>query len=510
MGNEISALSKAQIRKRNQKTLFWCCFFGVIFLASIKMLGFFVEPDYFWHVKLGEWMVENKSMMGRDVFSWSAQYYPINEFAHSWASSILIYGFHTLFATASVPLLGAYVYQAVFVCITSFLLFSLCKKGIKDIGETATTSVMMFLVPIICCLPVTARPYMIGNICFLIMLWVLDRIKKAPQSRAHFAIPVIALIWANFHGGTILMLPAFCAGYFLVGLLRFSAGQLRQEKSPREIQKKYLFGFVSGILASLINPYGYKLLIYPFIINNAAAKENVMEWFPSTISNGFGMALIVVAGAIIIFSNTKYTLYSALPLFATVGLTLMHVRGAAYLSMAMAFFFAMEFRFSKKELRLKWGPQFPLFAVISVLTLAAAVFFAPSIIGSANAPVVEPEMIQAIKDEDFERLYSGYNPGGELIYNGIPVFIDSRADLYPEGVLRDGKKLQFLSCDPEATISKYMFDGLLAEQDTPLTYYLLGNPNYRLVYSSEGFALFERLPTAGFFALSEMVINADK
>ena len=78
-----------------------------------------------------------------------------------------------------------------------------------------------------------------------------------------------------------------------------------------------------------------------------------------------------------------------------------------------------------------------------------------------------------------------------LIYYGIPVFIDSRADLYPEEVLRDGKELSTLTGNPEEILTRYDFDAILVDTSSPLYDYLSINSKYHLEYERNKSGLFE-------------------
>ena len=104
---------------------------------------------------------------------------------------------------------------------------------------------------------------------------------------------------------------------------------------------------------------------------------------------------------------------------------------------------------------------------------------------------VSDTMANEIKAGHYKRLYNDYNTGGMLIYYSIPVFIDSRADLYPEEVLRDGKELSTLTGDPEEILTRYDFDAILVDISSPLYDYLSINSKYQLEYKETNLALFE-------------------
>ena len=245
----------------------------------------------------------------------------------------------------------------------------------------------------------------------------------------------------------------------------------------------------------LINPYGFKLFLYSFLYNNSACKEGIQEWMPATIYSGFGLVFLVLFAVIIAFSNRKFTLVSIVPVILSGGLTLLYVRGTPYLGIAMSFFLTDSLarytgdigRPVKKGIL--WGV---LLCISGLLLLYGGVHFPETRDTWEKASWhVSDTMANEIKSGHYKRLYNDYNTGGMLIYYGIPVFIDSRADLYPEEVLRDGKELSTLTGNPEEILTRYDFDAILVDTSSPLYDYLSINSKYHLEYEETNLALFE-------------------
>lgn len=105
-------------------------------------------------------------------------------------------------------------------------------------------------------------------------------------------------------------------------------------------------------------------------------------------------------------------------------------------------------------------------------------------------------------------LFNEYNYGSYLLYRGIPVFIDSRADLYaPEfnGTKnKDGKYegrdifTDYINTSNgskyyEDTFEKYDVTHVILRKNTKLKMLLSKDKNYNEIYQDDNFIIYERL-----------------
>ena len=98
------------------------------------------------------------------------------------------------------------------------------------------------------------------------------------------------------------------------------------------------------------------------------------------------------------------------------------------------------------------------------------------------------------------RLYNDYNVGSYLMFNEIPIFIDSRLDVYCSEfnnteVFKDCVNLSFKGTHYEDIFSKYNFTHILLKNDENCLEYIKRDPNYILLHKDEHFTLFERTNT---------------
>lgn len=98
------------------------------------------------------------------------------------------------------------------------------------------------------------------------------------------------------------------------------------------------------------------------------------------------------------------------------------------------------------------------------------------------------------------RIYNEYNYGSYLLFRGIPVFIDSRADLYsPEfnenvTVFNDFIHLSGVEKDDiEEVLDKYDITHLIMYKDSKLRIFIKQDEKkYNLLYEDDYFCIYER------------------
>lgn len=100
---------------------------------------------------------------------------------------------------------------------------------------------------------------------------------------------------------------------------------------------------------------------------------------------------------------------------------------------------------------------------------------------------------------DNMKLYNDYNYGSYLLYRGIPVFIDSRADLYsPEFnencyIFDDFMTLSNISGYYEEGFNRYEITHVITYKNSKLNLFLQRDENYNELYSDKYFVFYERL-----------------
>ena len=99
------------------------------------------------------------------------------------------------------------------------------------------------------------------------------------------------------------------------------------------------------------------------------------------------------------------------------------------------------------------------------------------------------------------RFYNEYNYGSYMLFRGIPVFIDSRADLYApefsgkdEDIFMDFINTSGIGVFYEDTFQKYDITHVITYQNSKMNMIITKtkDPNYKLLYSDDYFVIYER------------------
>lgn len=448
--------------------------YGLIFIISFLIIGYDsrIFNDYVWHIKAGQWMIENKEILTHNIFSYII---PENTvwYSHEWLSEVIMYLNLKLFKID-------FAFFAINISLIIITLLSVMKKDLikKDLLSTIFISILIFISIIN---SLYARPFLYGLIFFIILIKSLDDIRNLKDSKLYLFLPIISILWANMHGGTILFAVFAPIGYYICGKFRFMNKRLYSIKSTKIQNKKYLYLIIGNFIGSLINPFIYKIYLFPLYINNSISKDNVVEWSPASIEWPITIISIIFICLFLIFNSKKVNFTD----FAVIGgfilLTLIYGRFYSWLIFAFIIIFLKYFKNNKKEEKKKmFSFELKCFGIVFLIILISIICFKPL---PKPESFMSPEIVENIKEVSPERLFNSYDAGGVLNYFDIKCFINPIAELYGTDELSCGKYLQNLNINFVECFKYYDFDYLLVEKNTPL-YLLLktDTKHYELIY----------------------------
>ena len=122
-------------------------------------------------------------------------------------------------------------------------------------------------------------------------------------------------------------------------------------------------------------------------------------------------------------------------------------------------------------------------------------------ISTSLYPIAACDYILANLDVENMKIYNEYNYGSYLIYRGIPVFIDSRADLYTpqfdeekqRDIFSDFLNINGLNKEYETAFEEYGITHVLIPKSALMNKFMSQDENYKELYSDNNFILYERL-----------------
>lgn len=443
---------------------------GALIYAAVLAAGgdrLLHDPDIHWQAALGRWIAAQRAVPVADMFSFTMQGAPWR--SSQWLS-LLIYGTAQAWGgwTASV-IVAALAVATAFALLARFLLARLSVLVVVLVLPVAVAIAwpQLFARPHALALPVAAA-------------W-MAALLSAAERRATPPIAALALmtLWANLHG-------SFLLGLALVAPLALEAvtGAERQAR-PRLAGRWFAFAGLA-LAASWITPYGWNSLRAAFaVLDLGEALMLIHEWRPLDLGRPGALQIAMMAGlAIFLAAGARLPPLRALMVVGLLAMALAHRRNADMFALLVPMVvtapLAAQFaRLRSTPVRLPRGTGAAAIALMMIVTAVAARH------GFRPPPRFVPAAaVAALKQHGAARVFNDYNFGGYLISQGVPVFIDGRAELYGatflaryDGAVRLRRPADFLEL-----LDAYRIDATLLSPRAPAAQLLDHMDGWRKVY----------------------------
>ncbi len=197
------------------------------------------------------------------------------------------------------------------------------------------------------------------------------------------------------------------------------------------------------LLTGLLTPLGTTPYTYLSKTMQGNTTQNINEHLPMTLVSDTGiLCTLIFILAILIFTKTKIRLCDLFMLGGLCYLMLKTKRQATMFVLMGSFILNRwmvqlinTYTKAKEDEMLEKMLNLAGVIIITIATLALSYYFAKDkfddkYVDESTYPVQASDFILENIDLETARFYNEYNYGSYLLYRGIPVFIDSRADLY--------------------------------------------------------------------------------
>ena len=481
------------------RLIVWVVFLSV-FAMSARVA---MDNDTWWHLRAGQWMVENRSLMQVDSFSFTRAGTPW-AYPGLWVQ-VLMYVIFNWFGPG-----GLNLWAAGLVTLTFWVVW----KTLPDRGFLAAFAII--LAATASSIYWSSRPYLITFLLSAVFLWLLEGYRWRGRKNL-WALPVLMVLWVNSHGAFLigfLMWGCYFAGSLVDWLIAKRQGSLVLE-STLKVKHLFVVGILMGI-ALLINPQGAEILSLPFTtVARKAEQLHIEEWqspdFTETRMKPFGILLLVTV-VVMVGSKRKSAvdefllvsgfgfmgLVSArfIPIFAVVAPVIL-ARHAKELILYLG-----EKLKIKQNIQLDRKPT-PIQGwlnriLVLLLALVALLKVATVLPAEENWKVFRQTLpvsaVEFIKTEQPEgRMFNSYDFGGYLIWSlpEYPVFIDGRADLHGDEIIFEWLSIVRGEDGWEDSLDEWEIGFILVEPDMPLVE-KLGEEGWKLVYEDDVAVVYTR------------------
>ena len=454
--------------------------FFIVCIGITSLSFFFIESDYLWHIKVGEYIFHH-GVLKKDVFSWflNGKYW----MSHEWLFEFFIYSLKNLFGN-----LHILIYCTLCVSLLLSILFIYNKRYIYINILFSIIWISWFLIIVFF---MQARPHLISYSFLALTVYFLYDLYNNENSKKIYFLPILGILWANVHGGSSNLIYILCFMFTFVGLFNFSFSKIEAKRlSKKQLLKSLIVGIVC-IFSIIINIHGIKMLVYPYQnILDSTMLDNISEWRSSSLSTPIHYVFYFFSFfvfMVFLLSKKKIRFLDFVLFLFVIYLGLKSIRFWFYSYIISSFFI---FYYVQKR-KVDKGTDVGLF-ILSIFMIVFSITKMNSIFIPNYSYVLNEKDINMIKKIKPKRLFNMYNFGGDLIYNDIKVFIDGRADLYSLYNFDDYLNISNLSKDYVSLINKYDFDYMLVSEEYPINTYLSYSEEYSLIYHRKHVKLYKK------------------
>ncbi|HEX3878902.1 MAG TPA: hypothetical protein VHW24_18070 [Bryobacteraceae bacterium] len=393
----------------------------ILGICAVTLLALFSgeisDSDFWWTLKSGQYIAHNHKLPSPDPFSFTTAMahdaYPgesvVRQFnlTFEWLAQLIFYGTYSMAGFGGIVLLRA-------------LLLSSCCALIGAIAWMRCGGLYRSLAAAFGAASVLAifftydRSYLFTYLFLALTLAILE------WRRRLWLLPVIAIVWANCHGGFFLQ-------WIAVGAYCLEAAWLRYRRKPQANERALWITLAACVVASGINPNGYRVLQVLYYFRRSFLQSKLLEWqSPPLLPPSVFSALLFAGAAVLIWRFRRVRLADWLLFAAFAAAALMAQR-----NMFLVAFWAPVVLVTY----VPWNRALPALAHYSA-ALAACLLLALAVSrGAFQFRVAEWRFPAGAADfllthHVTSRMFNTYELGGYLMWRLYPeerVFIDGRA-----------------------------------------------------------------------------------
>jgi hypothetical protein len=482
----------AAVRSSSRRSA-WLVSFPLLMAALAYLFAFrhgkylLRDGDTYWHVATGQWIFLNGSVPMTDPFSHSMRGAVWT--AHEWLSDVILAAAHHM---------GGWTLVVAIIALAFATTIALMTRALLRTVEPIHALLFAVLAILMTAGHVLARPHMLAMP--LMMVWTIELVRASESNRSpgFWLLPVMT-VWANLHGGFTLGIALACA--FALEALLAAAREQRIATA-----RSWGIFLALSVASALVTPHGTQgiLFTWQILFDHSYALERVGEWRSPNFQSFQPLEYWLLGGfALIAYQGLRLPPVRLLLLLGLLHLALKHIRNVELVGLLAPLFVAAPFarqwrerQQAKQQLESAdrffrylsqpagWGAL-----VIGLLMIVAVPIW------SARARSLEPpesvapvRALEAVQQAGIKGpVLNSYGSGGYLVFKGIPVFIDGRADMYGDSFLKKYvEALELRAPDGlEKLLAKYDIAWTLLEPGSSAVALLDRLPHWRRLYTDK-------------------------
>lgn len=466
----------------------------IFFMASREV----TDPDFWWHLRTGQHILEAKSIPRQDIFSYTLPNQPW--ITHEWLTEIILYLIYSVSGQEGLILTFAAVITGAFA-----LLYLQCP------GRPYLAAFVIILAAITSAVTWGVRPQMFSLFLSSAFLYILHSYKRG-RKKIIWLLPPLMVLWANLHGSFFLGLVFPSVHIVGATIANLYSGSDEQSLAWSDVRRLLIVTLITG-LAPLANPNGIRLLLYPFgTLGSPAMQAYIMEWFSPDFHQIQFQPLALFILLIVVALGLSRRAPSATGFLFLVGFGYASLRSARHIPFfALTASPVLAAQLLHVWQRSKWSRRFTPtrrqsgttylilnWLLLSLVILGGAIKVGLTLSGNtaAQKDAFPVEAVDFIEDQHITgNMYNLYHWGGYLAWRLYPdqkVFIDGRADVYGDAFIDQYLQVYQLREDWEEPLDAHQVTLAIVEDGSPLSTVLNGTPQWERRYADQTAVIFVR------------------
>jgi hypothetical protein len=481
-------------------------FLAVIFVGILTLSARSVgDPDVWWHLKTGQLIAQTRTVPHADSFSFTRAGYPW--VAHEWLTELFIYGTYRIGGWGGLIVLFALMVSAAF-----FLVY------LRSAPDPYSSGIIVLLGAWATAPLWGVRPQMVSLL--LASLWFLILERSERNLRLLWWTLPLTVLWVNLHAGFALglaLILLFLVGEFLEQVTSSRPSNIRDSNHAR--LRALAITFLFDLLLVPLNPNGAKMYFYPVDTLRSKAMQNyIAEWASPNFHQADYIPFLILLLATIAslaWWQTRARPRDILLLMVSTFAALSSIRMIPFFVLVAVPVLSRQVELWARSGRHQDRPRdwaaaraaMPHAGLLNTLILFSMAGFAGFQINGVvhRQPQVETQRFPAGAVAYLQAhpaagpLFNLYDWGGYLIWKlnpQTPVFIDGRADLYSEFLMRQFADTYDLKGDWQKALQEWRIGTVLVNPDSALAVALRRAPDWGVHYSDSQAVVLERsVPT---------------
>lgn len=415
-----------------------------------------------------------------------------------WLSAVVFWNIYSFLGEIGLKLFVFLMY-----ILFTYITFKLC-MFLSD-NNFFVSYVISFIINILINGFMVERPHLFLFIIMISEMYCVEKYIKFSKSKFLMPLLILSVLLINLEAAMWPLLFIILIPYIIDSFnfkFKFLEGQ--------GYCKKSLFLTIIGMfLAGFLNPYGIKAMSYLFNSYGYEEMNYIQELSVANINTTMGKLIFgtvfIVAFTILIYKKRSYRLRYCLLGLGTAYMAISAIR--SYCIFIICGLIPLSYYFKNYKLKnidIKNDKKTLIIRktlIVLIILVAAFNIYKTNNIDSDHRDLVNCVNYLDILNKNTINLYTGFNEGGYLEFRGYKVYIDPRAEIFLKNNNKKNDIMkEFISMESgkiyyKDVLNKYNFTYLLVSKDDILNTYLPFDNDYKLIYSSENYKIFEVIKT---------------